>query len=105
MAFDFSEFKNKAHEDADRILDEQYVDWLVNEQSLDMILHYKKLWDYYRNEMREINPNGSQNSESARPYCQLQEYGLPSRITGVNHSFYGGISAGLTCPLFMYQLL
>ena len=87
MAFDFSEF-------GDGRLDEDFVDWLVNEQSIDMIVHYEKLRSYYTNEMREGALAGAGGIQAARPYQQAQEYGLPSRITGVNYNFYGGIMAG-----------
>ena len=87
MAFDFSIFD-------DGRLDEQFVDWLVNEQAMDLVLHYERLWGYYRNELSEVGPSDA-NSESARPYRQAQEYGLPSRITGMNYGFYGGIMTGL----------
>jgi len=98
MAFDFSIF-NSGRERDGYGLDEPFVDWLVNEQSVDMILHYERLWGYYHNEMRDlgfsmIGPSSTQENESSRPYRQVQEYGLPSRITGVNHSFFGGILAG-----------
>jgi len=33
-------------------------------------------------------------TEAARPYRQMQEYGLPSRITGINYSYFGGILTG-----------
>jgi len=94
MGFDFSIFNNDPLLRSAGPLDEQFVDWLVNERSIDMVLHYEKLWNYYHNEMCEIGPRGAgavQELESARPYRQGQEYGLPSRITGVNYSFYGGI--------------
>ena len=89
MAFDFRVFGSGQ-------LDEQFVDWLVAERALDMALHYEKLWSYYHNEIREIAPVGGSNRfcGSARPYRQTQEYGLPSRITGMNYSFYGGILGG-----------
>ena len=98
MAFDFSIFNSGAG-GRGQGLDERFVEWLVNEQSVDMILHYEKLWGYYQNEMRDLgfsamDSMGSRGSESSRPYRQVQEYGLPSRITGVNHSFFGGILAG-----------
>jgi len=83
---------------ADTQLDEQFVDWLVSEQAIDQVLHYEKLWAYYHNEAREltcIGTNSDQNNENARPYRQAQEYGLPSRISGVNYSFYGGVMAGV----------
>jgi len=89
MAFDFRVFGSGQ-------LDEQFVEWLVAERALDMALHYEKLWSYYHNEMCEIAPVGGSHRlrESARPYRQTQEYGLPSRITGMNYSFYGGILGG-----------
>ena len=96
MALDFSIF-NRDASSGDQRLDEEYINWLVNEQAMDMVLHYEKLWSYYRNEMSEIAPLGdssNQYSETTRPYRQRQEYGLPSRITGFNYSFYGGIMAG-----------
>jgi len=98
MAFDFSIF-NSGREQGGIGLDERFVEWLVNEQSVDMILHYERLWGYYHNEMRDLGfsvmgVTSSQGNESSRPYRQVQEYGLPSRITGVSHSFYGGMLAG-----------
>jgi hypothetical protein len=43
---------------------------------------YRRLWAYYRNPMRPGSvPPDEQGSE--RPYKQAQEWGLPSRITGV----------------------
>ena len=88
MAYDFSVF-------GDGGLDEQYVDWLVSERSFDQLMRYEKLWSYYRNEQQEVGAaSGEAGSESSRPYFQSQEYGLPSRITGMNHRFYGGIFGG-----------
>jgi len=95
MAFDFSIFNNESATKSH--LDEIFVDWLVNEYAVDMLLHHEKLWSYYRNDMQEITPIGAgqqEISESARPYRQSQEYGLPGRITGMNYSFYGGILSG-----------
>src|SRR5262245_51952761 len=43
---------------------------------------FRRLWHYYRNTMRACAvPPGESGSE--RPYRQAQEWGLPSRITGV----------------------
>jgi hypothetical protein len=86
MAFNFSRFPG---------LDERYVEWLVQERALDAALHYEKLWRYYRNEMEEPALETGPVSECSRPYRQSQEYGLPSRITGVRHDFYGGVLGGL----------
>ncbi len=41
---------------------------------------YRRLWAYYRNPMRVT---GRGDGDSDRPYRQAQEWGLPSRITGV----------------------
>ena len=90
MAFDFSVF-------GDGRPDEEFVEYLLQEQGMDQVLHYEKLWQYYHNEMREVSLEGSYSepaSESARPYRQSQEYGLPSRITGVSYGFYGGMLSG-----------
>src|SRR5687767_13659911 len=43
---------------------------------------YQRLWAYYRNPMRTCGAIGS-DSGAERPYRQAQEWGLPSRITGV----------------------
>jgi hypothetical protein len=43
---------------------------------------FRRLWAYYRNPMRPCGvPVDEQGSE--RPYRQAQEWGLPSRITGL----------------------
>ncbi|MBN2210474.1 MAG: phage portal protein [Sedimentisphaerales bacterium] len=82
MAFDFSIFGGR--------LDEAFVDWLIRERSIEQVLHFEKLWRYYTNEMCELSDVGE--SEAARPYRQAQEYGLPGRITGLRHSYYGGVT-------------
>ena len=82
MAFDFSAFGTEA-------LDERYVNWLVKEQAIERVLHYERLWGYYRNDV--ASAEAGDGSTSGRPYRQAQEYGLPSRITGVEHCFYGGL--------------
>jgi hypothetical protein len=43
--------------------------------------HYRRLWAYYRNPMRVLAPDASDQG-STRPYRQAQEWGLPSRLTG-----------------------
>ncbi len=92
MAFDFSIFERDGVGGG---LDERFVAWQVDEQAWDMLMHYQKLWNYYRNEARELGLLGESGaSESSRPYYQSQEYGLPGRITGMQHSFYGGTLTG-----------
>ena len=92
MGFDFSMF-NQGRAGEDTCLDEDYVSYLVHEQSLEQILHYEKLWNYYRNEIYELAFEGGM-VETARTYRQSQEYGLPPRITGVSYNFYGGMTPG-----------
>jgi len=92
MGFDFSVFKGNGGR-----LDEAYVSWLVQEQAVEANLYYAKLWSYYRNECLETGVRqqaGLAGGENRRPYRQAQEYGLPSRITGMRSSFYGGILGG-----------
>ena len=44
---------------------------------------YRRLWTYFRNPMRVCGLSGGGPTGSERPYRQGQEWGLPSRITGV----------------------
>jgi len=70
-------------------IDADYLEWLVDEQSAAICRHFSRLWDYYANPMVEVlggNAAERKISESGRPYIQAQEYGLPSRITGLVHS-------------------
>jgi len=70
-------------------IDTEYLEWLVDEQSAAICRHFSRLWDYYANPMVEVlgvNAADRKISESGRPYVQAQEYGLPSRITGLVHS-------------------
>ncbi len=98
MGFDFGVFE-------DQQLSEEYVEWLVDEKSVEVERHFGKLWDYYANRMSELASGRSHGqsglsaveskyNDSSRCYVQAQEYGLPSRITGVVHSAGGGIFAG-----------
>jgi hypothetical protein len=87
MGFDLSIFK-------DPQLEADYVEWLVDEQSVDIQVHFAKLWEYYANRMIENNNTGASDkkvNESGRCYVQAQEYGLPPRITGFTHSANAGI--------------
>src|SRR3954465_1340300 len=43
---------------------------------------FARLWAYYRNPMR-VCAVAAGESGSERPYQQAQEWGLPSRITGL----------------------
>ena len=87
MGFDLHTFK-------DPQLEADYIEWLVDEQSVDIQAHFAKLWEYYTNRMIESNGSGASNrkvNESGRCYVQAQEYGLPPRITGLAHSVDAGI--------------
>jgi len=75
-------------------LDTDFLEWLVDEHSIDIQRHFTKLWDYYANPMYEISNTGAYDrkvNESGRYYVQAQEYGLPSRITGLVHSGNAGV--------------
>ncbi|MBN1508727.1 MAG: phage portal protein [Sedimentisphaerales bacterium] len=78
----------------DKGLDGQYLEWLVEEQSAAVGRHFSRLWDYYTNPMVDVvggNVTDRKVSESSHPYVQAQEYGLPSRITGLVHSTQTGL--------------
>jgi hypothetical protein len=90
MGFDLSIFK-------DPQLGADYVEWLVDEQSMDIQVHFAKLWEYYANRMIEGSSSGACDkkvNESGRCYVQAQEYGLPPRITGFTHSANAGTFSG-----------
>ena len=75
-------------------LDADYLDWLVDEQSAVIHRHFARLWDYYANPRFEVAGGGASErkvSESGHCYLQAQEYGLPSRITGLVHSPQGSV--------------
>jgi len=89
MAFEFAEFKNELNPD--------FVDWLVDEQWVDMQTHFGRLWDYYQNQMYStagLLAGDSKLNESARLYVQAQEMGLPARITGIKRSETSGLLGG-----------
>ena len=82
MGFELDIFK-------DERLEADYIEWLVDEHSIDIQRHFNKLWEYYANPMVESLGNSATDrkvGESGRCYVQAQEYGLPARITGLAHS-------------------
>jgi len=90
MGFDFRKFNDVG-------LSEAFVEWLVDEQWVDINAHFGRLWEYYQNRMYELSGAGGVDNkvnESSRNYVQGQEYGLPARITGVVHSGAGGVLVG-----------
>jgi len=87
MGFELGIFK-------DREIEADYIEWLVDERSIEIQNHFVKLWEYYTNRMIDDSDAGicsSKMNESGRCYLQAQEYGLPSRITGLIHSGNTGI--------------
>ena len=71
-----------------------YIEWLVDEQSVNIQRHFGRFWEYYCNRMMETAGTGASDrkvNETGRCYVQAQEYGLPSRITGLAHTANAGI--------------
>ncbi|HBG27483.1 MAG: hypothetical protein A2Y10_02820 [Planctomycetes bacterium GWF2_41_51] len=90
MGFEFTNF-NSSNINAD------FVDWLVDEQWVDMQRHFGRLWDYYQNPMYSpagITAIDGKLNESARTYIQAQEMGLPARITGIKRTQISGLTGG-----------
>ncbi len=83
----------------DEQLEADYIEWLVDEQSVDVRGHFEKLWEYYANPRMEMNGTSAREqkvNESGRCYVQAQEYGLPVRITGLIHSGQVGVFGALS---------
>jgi len=78
----------------DDTLGADYVEWMVDTQSVEIQRHFGRLWDYYANPRMETcgasAPDRKVN-DSGRCYVQAQEYGLPARITGLVHSAQTGV--------------
>jgi len=90
MSFDIGIFEDEQFE-AD------YVEWLVDERSVDIQRHFGKLWEYYANRMVDSGGTGGaarKVKETGRCYVQAQEYGLPARITGLVQSAEAGVFGG-----------
>ena len=90
MGFELDIFK-RAGEDE---LAADYVEWLVDERSVNIQRHFGRLWEYYANPTVEASGLGAcerKVSESGRCYVQAQEYGLPARITGLLHLANAGV--------------
>jgi len=78
----------------DHQLEADYVEWLVDTQSIDIRAQFGRLWEYYANRTIETTGVGASDrkvNESGRCYVQAQEYGLPARITGLAHSGNAGV--------------
>ena len=88
MGFDLGIFK-------DEQFGADYVEWLVDERSVDIQTHFSKMWQYYANIRQEVNSvSDRQELTNGRCYVQAQEYGLPPRITGFVHSANTGVFGG-----------
>ena len=87
MGFDLHIFKDDQCE-AD------YIEWLVDERSIDIQTRFSKLWEYYSNPNVPAVLLGRQEAAGGRCYVQAQEYGLPPRITGLVHSANAGVFGG-----------
>jgi hypothetical protein len=87
MGFELDIFEDKS-------LESDYLEWLVDTQSVEIQKHFARLWDYYTNPKVETTGTGAADrkvNESGRCYVQAQEYGLPARITGMVHTGRAGI--------------
>jgi len=88
MGFDLSIFE-------DEQFGADYVEWLVDERSIDVQAHFSKMWEYYANPRQDvISADSRRESTNGRCYVQAQEYGLPPRITGFVHSASTGVFGG-----------
>ena len=87
MAFDFENFETDD-------LNPDFIDWLVDEQWVNMQMHFGRLWDYYQNQMYStigLAAADAKLNEAARTYIQAQEIGLPARITGIKRTQTSGV--------------
>ncbi|MHC4640262.1 MAG: hypothetical protein ACYS32_01365, partial [Planctomycetota bacterium] len=71
-----------------------YIEWLVDERSIDIQTRFTKLWDYYANPRVPAILQRRNMAAGGRCYLQAQEYGLPPRITGLLHSASAGVFGG-----------
>lgn len=101
MAFAFTDFQTNDITPA-------FVDWLVDEQWVDMQTHFGRLWDYYQNPMystRGLSAADAKLNDSARVYIQAQEMGLPARITGIKRTQASGLLGGEPIEKIDVQIL
>jgi hypothetical protein len=80
-------------------LDAEYLEWLVDEQWPQTQAHFGRMWEYYANPIMDLHRGGSHSverkaNESGKCYVQAQEYGLPSRITGLARCAEAGVFGG-----------
>lgn len=77
----------------DENFESDYLEWLVDERSVEIERHFLKFWEYYANRLIERGVRGD-TSGSGKCYVQAQEYGLPCRITGMAHIPGAGVFGG-----------
>jgi hypothetical protein len=73
----------------DGVVEAEFLEWLVDERSVEVAAHFAKLWEYYANRSEPVLSGSAAARKagySSRAYVQAQEYGLPRRITGLAHS-------------------
>ncbi len=88
MGFDFGGF-------GPGVLDESFVEWLVDGQWSDRAGRFGRFWEYYQNPIYDsVETGGGADNEASRNYVQGQEIGLPSRITGFSYRGADSISGG-----------
>ena len=68
MGFDFDRFEDEG-------LSEAFVEWLVDEQWLDIRGHFERLWEYYHNPMYQIG--------QTRGVCQRLRIAGTMRLSGI----------------------
>ena len=71
-----------------------YLEWLVDERSIDIQRRFSILWDYYANPSSAAFSYRRNSAAGGRCYLLAQEYGLPARITGLVHSANMGAFEG-----------
>src|SRR4030042_1950257 len=71
-----------------------YIEWLIDEHFIALHNRFALLWEYYANPSAPAELLGKSSASAGRCYVQAQEYGLPSRITGIVHSASLGVFQG-----------
>jgi hypothetical protein len=87
MAFELDHFEDSG-------LDGEFLEWLVDVHSANIYRHFSRLWDYYTIPAVDMAGGSAVErkiAESSRCTVQAQEYGLPSRITGLVRSSQGDL--------------
>ncbi|MFH1369872.1 MAG: phage portal protein [Planctomycetota bacterium] len=96
MGFDLKIFEGSSSVEP---LDAEYLDWLVDERWPEVQGRFSKMWEYYENPIMDLRRGESHSverkaTESGKCYVQAQEYGLPSRITGLARCSEAGVFGG-----------